>query len=165
LKPTTASEDTMPYTLFGLPTHILLIHAAVVGLPAACLATIAIAARPAWRRRYGLAVAGFDVLMVPLIYITMLAGYQLFNHVPYLQQAALQHMGLGRTLIWFVIVMAVTAVLLVAADRAGFADHHAVMVAIAGLAIAASAICAVRVVQVGDSGTRANWGQVVKSNP
>lgn len=153
----------MPYTLFGLPTHILLIHAAVVALPVACLATIAIAARAPWRRRFGLPVAGFAVLMVPLTWATELAGYQLFNHATFLQAAAAHHRALGRTLVWFVAVMAVTAVLLVIADRVGFADHHAVMVGIAGLAIAASAVCAVRVVQVGDSGSRANWSGVVST--
>jgi hypothetical protein len=153
----------MPFTVFGLPTHILLIHAAVVGIPASCVATIAIAARPSWRRKYGLAAAIFAVLVVPLTYATQLAGQQLYNHAAYLDEAAAQHRKLGQTLVWFTIAVAVTTILLVVGDRAGYADHHSVMVGLAGLAIAASAICLVRVVQVGDSGARAVWSGVVQT--
>ena len=53
---------------------------------------------------------------------------------------------------------------LVLAERMGYADHHAAMVVVAALAIGASAICLVRVVQVGDSGARAAWGGTVKSS-
>ena len=55
--------------------------------------------------------------------------------------------------------LAVFAVALVLAEKRGLADHHAAMVVVAALAIGASAICLVRVVQVGDSGARAAWGQ------
>jgi hypothetical protein len=154
----------MPFTVFGLPTHILLIHAVVVGIPASCVATIAIAARSGWRRRFGPAAALLAVVMVPLTYATQLAGQQLFNHAPSLQNAAAEHRKLGRTLVWFVAAMAVMAVLLVIADRAGYADRHGLMVALAGLTIAVSAVCVLRVVQVGDSGARAAWGSVVNSS-
>lgn len=42
----------------GLPVHPLVVHAVVVLLPAAVLGTIAVAVRPAWRRRYGTLVVG-----------------------------------------------------------------------------------------------------------
>jgi uncharacterized membrane protein len=148
----------MPYTVFGLPTHILIIHLTVVGVPLACLLTLAIAVRPKWRRKYGWWVAGLAVVMVPVTYATQLAGEQLFNHRTYLDEIAEQHKKLGETLVWFVLAVAVFALLLVLAEKRGYADHHAVMVVVAAFAIAASAICLVRVVQVGDSGARAAWG-------
>lgn len=153
----------MPYTVFGLPTHILIIHVTVVGIPLACLATLAIAIRPAWRRRFGWWVAGLAVIMVPVTYATQLAGTQLYNHNSYLQSVAAQHKSLGSTLVWFVAAVAVLALALVLAEKRGYADHHATMVVIAALAIGASAICLVRCVQVGDSGARAAWGGVVQS--
>jgi lysylphosphatidylglycerol synthetase-like protein (DUF2156 family) len=154
----------MPYSVFGLPTHILIIHLAVVGIPATCLAVLAIAVRPSWRRKYGLFAVVLAVLMVPLTYLTQLAGEQLYNHnFNFPDSPAAQHKALGSTLVWFVAAVAVTAVALVAAERMGYADHHAAMVVVAALAIGASAICLVRVVQVGDSGARAAWGQSVKS--
>jgi uncharacterized membrane protein len=153
----------MPYTVFGLPTHILIIHVTVVGIPLACLATLAIAIRPAWRRRFGWWVAGLAVIMVPVTYATQLAGTQLYNHNSYLQTVAAQHKSLGSTLVWFVAAVAVFALALVLAEKRGYADHHATMVVIAALAIGASAICLVRCVQVGDSGARAAWGGIVQT--
>ncbi|WP_034265193.1 DUF2231 domain-containing protein [Actinospica robiniae] len=155
----------MPYSVFGLPSHILIIHIAVVGIPAACLAVLAVAVRPAWRRKYGLAAAILAVLMIPVTYLTQLAGEQLYNHnFNFADSPAAQHKELGSTLVWFVVAVAVMAVALVLAERMGYADHHAAMVVIAALAIGASAICLVRVVQVGDSGARAAWGGTVKSS-
>ena len=149
----------MPYTVFGLPTHVLIIHVAVVGIPAACLVTLAIAIRPAWRRRFGYWAAGLAVIMVPITYLTQLAGEQLYNHnFDYPNSPAAQHKALGSTLVWFVLAVAVLSLALVAAEKMGYADHHAAMVVVAALAIGASAICLVRVVQVGDSGARAAWG-------
>lgn len=152
----------MPYTVFGLPTHVLIVHLAVVGIPTACLVTLAIAIRPAWRRRFGYWAAGLAVIMVPVTYLTQLAGEQLYNHnFNYPNSAAAQHKELGSTLVWFVLAVAILSVALVLAEKIGLADHHAAMVVVAALAIGASAICLVRVVQVGDSGARAAWGGYV----
>jgi hypothetical protein len=154
----------MPYSVFGLPTHILLVHLAVVGIPAACLAVLAIAVRPSWRRKFGLPTAILSVVMVPVTYATQLAGEQFYNHnFDYPNSPLAQHRALGSTLVWFVAAVAVMAVALVVAERMGYADHHAAMVVVAALAIGASAICLVRVVQVGDSGARAAYGSYVKS--
>ncbi len=150
----------MPVKVFGLPTHVLLLHAAVAGIPLVCLTTIAIAIRPAWRRRFGLANSVATVLMVGVTYATDLAGQQLYNHATYLDKIASEHRGLGLTLVWFVAVVAVFSVALVFADRAGYAEHHATMVTISALAIAASAICIVQTIRVGDSGARAVWGGI-----
>jgi len=150
----------MPVKVFGLPTHILLIHVAVVGIPLACLVVIAVAVRPAWRRRYGVWAAALAVLATGLTYLTQLAGERLFNGAPYLQKIAAQHKNLGETLVYFVGGMAVLTVILVVADRAGYGEHHAVMVTITALTIAASAVALVRVVQVGDAGARAVWGGI-----
>lgn len=154
----------MPYTVFGLPTHVLIIHVTVIGIPLACLGVLAIAVRPAWRRRFGWWVAGLAVIMVPITYATQLAGDQLYNHnFSFANSPAAQHKALGSTLVWFVAAVAVLALALVLAEKRGYADHHATMVVIAALAIGASAICLVRVVQVGDSGARAAWGGIVQS--
>jgi hypothetical protein len=165
----------MPVKVFGLPTHILIIHLAVIGIPTACLATIAIAVRPAWRRRFGLWVAALDIVMVGVTYLTMLAGQALFNHATYLDQLAAvqEHKRLGQTLVYFVAAVAVFAILLAMQGRSRGAtvaddaksggtltENHVVTVTISALAIAASAICLVQVVRVGDSGARAVWGGI-----
>lgn len=156
----------MPVKVFGLPTHILLLHVAVAGIPLVCLTTIAIAARPTWRRRFGLLNAIFAVVMVGVTYATDLAGQQLYNHATYLQKIAAQHRSLGLTLVWFVAVTALFAVAMAVADRAGYTENHVMMVTISALAIAASAVCIVQTIRVGDSGARAVWGGInVSSSP
>jgi hypothetical protein len=150
----------MPVKVFGLPTHILLLHAAVAGIPLVCLTTILIAARPAWRRRFGIANAVFAIVMVGITYATQLAGQALYDHATYLQKLAAQHRSLGQTLVWFVGAVAVFAIALVVIDRAGYAEHHATTVTVAALAIAVSAICVVQCIRVGDSGARAVWGGI-----
>lgn len=148
----------MPYQVFGLPTHILLIHLAVIGIPTACLAVIAVAARPKWRTAHGLKAAGLAVVMVPVTYATQLAGDQLFNHRGFAGDAlAVHHKNLGGDMVYFMLAVAVLAVLMVLADRGGFADHRAPMVALASLNIAASAVCIYWVILVGDAGARAVW--------
>lgn len=156
----------MPTTVFGLPTHVLILHLTVVGLPVACLATIAVAFRTKWRQKYGLFVAVLDVIMVAVTYATQLAGERFFNadHGLASLPAVQHHKQLGQTLVYFVIGVAVLMILLVVADRAGYAERHVVMVTVSALTIAASAICLVRVVQVGDSGARAAWGGVIPSS-
>src|SRR4029077_14752644 len=59
----------MPQTLFGLPTHILLLHVVVVMLPVSAVVAIAVALVPGFRHRYGLGVVVFTfvtTLFVPL---------------------------------------------------------------------------------------------------
>jgi hypothetical protein len=46
----------MPESVFGLPTHPLVVHAAVVLVPLAAIALIAVGWNAAWRRRYYLPV-------------------------------------------------------------------------------------------------------------
>ena len=55
---TAEGENAVFDTIFGLPTHTLVNHAAVVLVPLAAIATIAVALRPRWRERY----AGWMVL-------------------------------------------------------------------------------------------------------
>ena len=61
--------DLLPDTVFGLPAHPLLVHAAVVLVPLAALALIATGWHEAWRRAYLLPItllavggAGFSFL-------------------------------------------------------------------------------------------------------
>lgn len=52
----------MPATFHGLPTHVLIVHATVVLVPLATLATLLLALLPRVRDRYGWAVLAVDAL-------------------------------------------------------------------------------------------------------
>ena len=59
----------MPETVFGLPTHAIVVHATVVFLPLAALSVLLHAFWPAARRRLGVVtplLAGVALVLVPL---------------------------------------------------------------------------------------------------
>src|SRR4051794_19728237 len=59
----------MPETVFGLPTHAIVLHATVVLLPLAALAVLLYAFWPVARRRLGIVtpvLAGVALVLVPL---------------------------------------------------------------------------------------------------
>jgi hypothetical protein len=64
-------------TIDGLPAHPLLVHAVVVLFPLAAVGTLAVVARPVWRRGFGVPV--FLVALVGLIAVplTTTTGEQL----------------------------------------------------------------------------------------
>ena len=155
----------MTYKIFGLPSHILVIHLVVVGIPVACLATIAIALRPRWRTgRAGLAVVVIDVLAVIGTYIARLTGLAFYNHQPGLRslQAVQHHKALGLTLIWFVLGLLAAGLLLVLAEKY---ERPPLTTVFAAVAIAASVATVVQTVRVGDAGARATWSGYVSSSP
>ncbi|MGR7001166.1 DUF2231 domain-containing protein [Yinghuangia aomiensis] len=68
-------------TVFGLPVHVLVLHFAVVLVPLAALATIAVAVRPAWLPRFGVWVAALDAVMVVLVWATKESGEKLLKRI------------------------------------------------------------------------------------
>jgi hypothetical protein len=60
--------------LFGLPAHPLLLHLPVVLIPLLTIATVALMVKPAWRKRYGIAWAGFALVALAATVLTVGAG-------------------------------------------------------------------------------------------
>ncbi len=152
----------------GLPVHPLVVHAVVVLLPAAVLGTIAIAVRPAWRRRYGTLVVGVTAVATALIPVATSSGEALEHRVG----DPGKHAALGDQLIWFAVplllLVAALVVLGTRADRADRTDRTAtggeesrprsLGRTVAVLAVVAALATGVQVYRVGDSGARAAWG-------
>jgi len=59
---------------FGLPAHPLLLHVPVVFVPIASVAALALAARPDWLLRFGLALGVLSVLTTAATILTVGAG-------------------------------------------------------------------------------------------
>ncbi len=66
-------------TVFGVPTHALVVHAVVVLLPLAALGGIAVALVPALRRRYGTVVGLLTVAAVAAVPVATRSGERLFE--------------------------------------------------------------------------------------
>ena len=159
----------------GLPIHPLVVHAVVVLLPLACLGTLAIAVRPAWRATYGVLVVGCAAVATALIPVATSSGEALEGHVG----SAGEHAELGEQLIWFAIPLLVLSAAMVWMDRRRRATATAAedgstpasgdrgsstgLRAVAALALVAAVATSVQVYRVGDSGARAAWEDRVQS--
>ena len=154
----------------GLPVHALVVHAVVVLLPLACLGTLAIALRPAWRRTYGVLVVAFAAVSVALIPVATSSGEALEKHVG----NPGEHAELGDQLIWFAIPLLVASAALVWLDRRRTAtpsgsstatgsssSPRTLTTVVAAVAVLAALAASVQVYRVGDSGARAAWGDRV----
>ncbi len=75
-------------TLFGLPAHPLLVHGAVVLVPAAVLGFLATGLRPTWWQRYGLVVLALSIAGWVLAFFATQTGEPLEEHVRSVAAAA-----------------------------------------------------------------------------
>ncbi|MXG91821.1 DUF2231 domain-containing protein [Nocardioides flavescens] len=149
----------------GLPVHPLVVHAVVVLLPLACLGTLAIALRPAWRERYGVLVVACAAVATVLIPVATSSGEALEKRVG----DPGRHAELGDQLIWFAVPLLVLSLALVVLDRrqrrsvepTGERRTPVLTRAVAVLALVAAIAASVQVYRVGDSGAKAVWGDQV----
>ncbi|MCL1869495.1 MAG: hypothetical protein FWF90_03670 [Promicromonosporaceae bacterium] len=153
----------------GLPIHPLVVHAVVVLLPLAVLGTIAIAVRPAWRARYGVAVTAVALLSVLFIPIATSSGESLEARVG----DPGKHAQLGDQLIWFALPLLVCAAALTWLARRTekarttarvSAPPRGATATVAVVAVLFAVAAGVQVYRVGDSGARAAWGDQVASS-
>lgn len=166
-----ALADGFP-TIDGIPLHPLIVHAVVVLLPLSALGTVLIAVRPAWRRRFGVAVAALTVVAVAAVPVAQQTGEQLEEMLKAQQNPLVQqHSELGESLLPYAITFGALVLALVLAgwlaDRRTRSAHAAsaprrgfwqvLVVPLAILAVLSAAVTTVRVVQVGHSGSAAVW--------
>ena len=148
-------------TFQGLPLHPLVVHATVVLVPLMCLLTVLVAVRPALRGKYAWWTFIADVIVVGLVFVTMESG----EDFKILLSAGrdplvLRHEQLGKQLIWFVLAMAVTAlVVALLKDQGGPSSTGATI-----LTTLAAVLVLIWVVRIGHTGAEAAWSGLVKSN-
>ncbi|WP_431976765.1 DUF2231 domain-containing protein [Micromonospora haikouensis] len=154
----------------GLPSHILVIHAAVVFVPLLALLASAYGLVPRWRPRLGWAVAGLAVLTPIVTWVSTETGEALqeaFEEKGFDKALLAQiheHSEYAETLLWFTVGLAIAAgaLLLVTRndDRVSRLPSWApllltVVVVVLGVA------SLVYVFLTGDSGAEAAWGQML----
>jgi bacteriorhodopsin len=139
-------------TFQGLPVHALIVHATVVLLPLMCLVTVLVAVRPRLRARYAWWTFAADVALVALCYATTQSGSRLEDRLGP-NPAIEKHADLGRQLIWFVLALAVAAlVVALVKDRGGsFAAGASVATTVAAV------LLLVWTFRVGHAGAEAVW--------
>ncbi|WP_116452337.1 DUF2231 domain-containing protein [Blastococcus litoris] len=159
----------MPETVFGLPTHAILVHATVVFLPLAALAVLLHAFWPAARRRLGIGtplLAGAALVLVPL---STESGEGLEEMVG--ENALVErHAALADGMLPWAIGLFAVAVGLWLLDRRrmgpGRSGPPRWLPAVAAvLAVVAAAGTVQQIVRVGHAGAQATWDDVVHASP
>jgi hypothetical protein len=159
-------------SLFGLPAHPLVVHAAVVLVPLAALGVLAIAFWPAARRRIGWIVVGLAFVGMVSAFLAKESGESLEETVPRTEavrdHAELGDSGLLAGGLVFVGAAAVMAVDLVEERRVGAEPTFAgsttapgslrtVGLVVGAVAVVLAALGTARIVQIGHSGSKATW--------
>jgi len=152
----------IPETVFGLPFHVLINHAAVVIVPLAAVAVIAIVVVPSWRERYGVLVAGLAVIASITTFITVLSGETFEESLTesgaiggVVAEKVEEHEAFGNLLRWYVLALAIFAIALVLLVRRGAASTVITIVAIVAVVAAGASIY--QVIRTGHSGSTAVW--------
>lgn len=105
----------MPENVFGLPTHIVLLHAVVVLLPIAAVATIAVVASSWFRHRYGLVVVAATFVITLFVPLTSQAGEALAERLPDAPEIQ-THADVGKQLVIWAAVFGVCLAAVVLLD-------------------------------------------------
>jgi hypothetical protein len=157
----------MPETVFGLPTHAIVVHATVVLLPLAALAVLLHAFWPVARRRLGIVtplLAGVALVLVPL---STQSGESLERSVGH-NALVERHAELADGMLPWAIGLFVVAVglWLLARRRertAGVGEPRWVALVASVLAGVAVAGTVQQIVRVGHAGAQATWDGVVST--
>ena len=153
-------------SLFGLPAHPLVVHAAVVLLPIAAFTTVAVAAVPRWRRPYALLAFAVAVASAGAIWLAQESGESLEHRVT---ETALveRHTELADQVLPWAIAVVVVAGAVVAVDRyrsrLARVPTRAVTIGLVVVALVTGTGATWTVAEVGHSGAKATWHDVAPS--
>lgn len=145
----------MEWSIFGLPVHPLVVHAAVVLVPLAALGVILCACVPPWRKRFGGLVAIIGVLGAVSSWMALQSGRALASNFGG-SDAIAAHGSLGSTVLWYVVPLAAASVAVWLLGRRKLARWLTTVVVV--LAVLVGAANVVQIIRIGHSGAEAVWG-------
>jgi hypothetical protein len=147
-------------TLFGLPAHPLVVHAAVVLLPLAAIGLVVVAAIPRARRLYAPIVLGIALAATVAVGLAQQSGEALEDRVTETELVE-EHAEQGETVLpWAIAVTVMSA--LVAAEpyaraRLGRLSPLAVTTVLVGASLIVAVAATWTVIDVGHSGAQSVW--------
>lgn len=144
-------------TVFGLPTHPLVVHAAVALLPLAALGAIAIALVPRWCRRFGVLVWPLAVLATVACVVAAESGEALAKRVG----KPIEHARLGEQLKYLGAALVVLTFVLWLLDHRTDGPRPLSVKILAGVTVAVALLAIVWTVRAGDTGARAVWTPII----
>lgn len=146
-------------TIFGLPTHVLVVHFAVVLLPLAAIGGVVMAIKQKWSVRFGPAVVALAFVGLGISVVAKESGEAFANRVGTPQP----HAELAGWLPYFAFALFVCVTVLWLLDRRARSGRRRPL----GTAILAIVVVAVAVlttlwtIRVGHSGSEAVWQKVI----
>ncbi len=143
-------------TFRGLPVHVLVVHAVVVGVPLMALVTTVVAFVPRWRARVGWLVVVADGLLAVVVLVARASGQRLLARIG-TSDAIRAHTTLGNQMIWFALGLLVAAVLVALVGRRSGALPRGAAV----LALVAALAATGWVARTGEAGSNAVWKTVI----
>ena len=149
-------------TIFGLPAHVLLIHAIVVLAPLTAALEILCAIWPAARRRLAWLVLAFAAAVMALTPLTTSAGQWLYDQLPQPPAILQTHANRGQWMLYIAIALLVVAVVQVIQhlmESRSAEPKRALAAVVAVLALVVGAAATAGVVLIGDAGAQAVWGE------
>lgn len=149
--------------LFGLPAHPLVVHAAVVLLPLAAIATILCAAIPRARRHYAPVALGVALVATLAVGLAQGSGEELEEQVDETELVE-EHTEHGELVLPWAIAVTVVAAGVAAMPllerRRPTLSGRAVTATVVAVALIAGAGAVWTVFEVGHSGAKATWDDV-----
>lgn len=148
-------------TIFGLPTHVLVVHFAVVILPLASIGAIVIAIKQKWSVRFGPVVVALAFVGLGFAVVGKESGEAFAARVGTPQP----HAELASSLPYFAFGLFVTVTILWLLDRKARGARKRPLGAaiLAIVVIAAALLTTLWTIRVGHSGSEAVWSKVVQS--
>lgn len=141
---------------FGLPLHPLVVHAAVVLVPLACLGALTVIVSARLRDRYGWLTVGFAVAAAASAVVARLSGEAFAASLGVDGPLVATHRSFGQLVPFPAVMLAITltvGLLLPERSRWGWRVS-------AGLSVLAALAGLILVVLTGHSGATAVWGGV-----
>lgn len=148
-------------SVFGLPTHVLIVHATVVLLPVAAIGAIVIVLRRSLIHRLGLAVAVVAVLGTVAAWVSRFSGVELASRVgtPQPHTELGQNLPIHATLFSAVLV----AYWLFARGIPGNRSRPWWVLALGALVVVGSVGITWSTIATGHSGSEAVWGSIIEN--
>jgi uncharacterized membrane protein len=149
-------------TIIGLPVHPLVVHAVVVLLPLACLATAAVAAWPAWRR-FAYPLVALDAAVLAATFVARQSGKNLEHRIEQFSTppGLHDHARWGGRLLWLAAALFVGSLIIAflhSRRSTGAISRVVGVLAVVG-ALATIGVTA----YVGHTGATAVWKQTIES--
>ncbi|MEL7158228.1 MAG: DUF2231 domain-containing protein [Actinomycetota bacterium] len=142
----------------GLPTHVLAVHAPVVFMPLVLILSIVLAAKPDWRRRSGLLLAGAAGVAFVATVLAVLTG-RAFDELIGDRVDTTDHEQLANTTMVIAGFLVVAAVALYLIDRRWPSSRVSVVATAAVVVLALAGTW--WMIMTGDEGARLVWGNVI----